>query len=351
MLTAYGTNASNAKKNGAAATASATVTTAAATVTALPDADGGDVGSSDQSAASASASSAVSLSAFADYAHQPITNNPASPSSAPSQGPGLATTSDNNTSMPTASMVQSSSSTVPTMGSGDATGASSAGVTSSAAPASASVPSLLKRTNKAKRLADGGFGQWPQPPEDPSDAELEALRTVWEPLMSVDLAALVFPNNKGAGAKAGVRVGQPPLANQDACLAAVTELTNQVSSATNTATQQPVTSSSSAGVSSSIVSQHSDLLVRYACHALCLRETAGGLLKVRDTLQITLSLSSNSLLHHTNTTLLYTVKVLGLVCEIFSMLKREGQTLHDVEASCLLPHLIDRLVGFDNYIL
>ena len=59
--------------------------------------------------------------------------------------------------------------------------------------------------------------------------------------------------------------------------------------------------------------QHSDLLVRYACHALCLRETAGGMLKV-----------------------------LGLVGEIFAMLKREGQMLHDSEVSCILPHLIDR---------
>ena len=59
------------------------------------------------------------------------------------------------------------------------------------------MPSLLKRTNKAKRLADGGCVQWPQPPEDPSDTELAALRTVWEPLMSADLAALVFPNKVG----------------------------------------------------------------------------------------------------------------------------------------------------------
>ena len=36
------------------------------------------------------------------------------------------------------------------------------------------------------------------------------------------------------------------------------------------------------------------------------------------------------------------LKVLALVCETFSMLKREGQVLHDTEVTCLLPHLIDR---------
>ena len=281
MLAAYGM----AKKNGttaataatSTATTATTTTVAAATVPVISEGAEGvneRVGgvSNDQTAALTASASVVSLSAFADH---PL-NAPSSPSSSSSALPGFAASSS-----PTA--------TAPL---GDSTTA-----TTNAAPAvassssSSSVPSLLKRTVKAKRLADGWCLQWPQPPEDPSDAELAALRTVWEPLMTADLAALVFPSKGGAAGKFG------QLTNQDACLAAVSELTNQVS----------------VSQASVIALQHSDLLVRYACHALCLRETAGGMLKV-----------------------------LGLVGEIFSMLKREGQMLHDSEVSCLLPHLIDR---------
>ena len=283
MLAAYGM----AKKNGttAATAATSTATTATTTTVAAATVPGISEGaegvnervggvSYDQTAALTASASVVSLSAFADH---PL-NAPSSPSSSSSALPVLAASSS-----PTATAPLGDSTTA-------TTNAAPPGASSSSSSSSSSVPSLLKRTVKAKRLADGGFLQLPQPPEDPSDAELAALRTVWEPLMTADLAALVFPSKGGAAGKFG------QLTNQDACLAAVTELTNQVSVS-----------------QASIAVQHSDLLVRYACHALCLRETAGGMLKV-----------------------------LGLVGEIFSMLKREGQMLHDSEVSCLLPHLIDR---------
>ena len=287
MLAAYGM----AKKNGTTATATAnTSTTATATVASatVPGISEGAEGvseriggvSNDQTVALTASASVVSLSAFADH---PL-NAPSSPSSASSSSapPVLATSSSPTATAPLTHAVSTSA--------GDPTTINAAPASGNVASSSSSVPSLLKRTVKAKRLADGGCLQWPQPPEDPSDAELAALRTVWEPLMTADLAALVFPSKGGAAGKFG------QLTNQDACLAAVTELTNQVSVS-----------------QASIAVQHSDLLVRYACHALCLRETAGGMLKV-----------------------------LGLVGEIFSMLKREGQMLHDSEVSCLLPHLIDR---------
>ena len=62
------------------------------------------------------------------------------------------------------------------------------------------------------------------------------------------MSCLFFPS-KGAAGKFG-----HPLSNQDGCLAAVTELTNQV-----TAAGGPVGSQC-------IAAQHSDLLVRYARH-------------------------------------------------------------------------------------
>lgn len=274
MLAAYGM----AKKNGAIATTAVT-STSTSTVTAATTSSGvsnGDEGgnNNDQTVVVLTAASApvVSLSAFADHPLNVVPSSPASSSSfaAPL---GFGTSSSPTATAPLTTHAVSTSAGEPTS-STNAALASGNVVASASSSSSSVVPSLLKRTVKAKRLADGGCLQWPQPPEDPSDAELAALRTLWEPLMSADLAALVFPSKGGA---AGKFAGQ--LANQDACLAAVTELTNQVSVSP-----------------ASVAAQHSDLLVRYACHALCLRETAGGMLKV-----------------------------LGLVGEIFSMLKREGQ--------------------------
>ena len=144
----------------------------------------------------------------------------------------------------------------------------------------------MKKTSKAKRLEEFSRLNWPQPPEEPGDTELAALRTTWEPLLSPDLAALLFP--RGAG-----KFAQAP--NQDGCLAGVGELIAMLQGGCPHAPQ------------------HSDLLLRYACYALCLRETAGGLLKV-----------------------------LALLVEVFAMLKAHGHALHDGEVACVLPQLIDK---------
>ena len=57
---------------------------------------------------------------------------------------------------------------------------------------------MLKKTSKAKRLDEFYRLNWPQPPEDPTDTEMAALRTVWEPLVAPELAALLFPALKVA---------------------------------------------------------------------------------------------------------------------------------------------------------
>ena len=214
MLAAYGT----AKKSGPPATAIATTTATASAVAAISDGDvasGGDGAvdgavSGDQIASSSSSlvasASVVSLSAFADYAH---TTTPSSPS--PTSSTATAVTQGLAATSVTASSPTSAAATVPlthatatavTMSAGDPPTATTVGggavaASTSSSSSSSAVPSLFKRTSKAKRLADGGFLQWPQPPEDPSDAELAALRAAWEPLMSADLAALVFPNKVG----------------------------------------------------------------------------------------------------------------------------------------------------------
>jgi hypothetical protein len=167
----------------------------------------------------------------------------------------------------------------------------SASVTASEDAAAATAPGspgrdswLLKKTTKAKRLDEFFRLNWPQPPEDPSEVEMSALRTVWEPLMSAELAALVFPVTKGGA-----------LTNQDSMLPAMNELTNQL--------QGP------------FALQHVDLILRWSCYVLGMRESSSGLLKV-----------------------------LQLLVDCFTLLQKssEGVLLHDSEVLSVLPHLIDK---------
>ena len=51
----------------------------------------------------------------------------------------------------------------------------------------------LKKTNKLKRLEDYYKTNWPQPPEEPSENERSALRTLWEPLLERPLFDILFP--------------------------------------------------------------------------------------------------------------------------------------------------------------
>lgn len=152
-------------------------------------------------------------------------------------------------------------------------------------PPTASSPSSekwhLKKTNKTKRLEEFFKANWPQPPEEPGENELAALKSSWEHLMSADLATLLFPINK---------FGAP---NQDACLNAMSELTSQL--------EGPYALS------------HIDFILRWCCYTLCLRESATGMLKVCE-----------------------------LITDIFSLMRREGVTMHDAEASIIMPQLIDK---------
>lgn len=143
---------------------------------------------------------------------------------------------------------------------------------------------LLKKTNKSKRLDDFFRLNWPQPPEDPSDTEMNVLRSTWEPLMSPDLSSLVFPVTKGGA-----------LLNQDSFIPAATELSNQL--------QGPH------------ALQHVDLILRWCCYVIGVRESSTGLLKV-----------------------------LQLIISCFSLVQKsaDGAMLHDSEVQSIFPHLIDK---------
>lgn len=51
---------------------------------------------------------------------------------------------------------------------------------------------FLKKTNKLKRLEEFYRLNWPVPPEDVGDTEFSMLRKEWEPLLTSDIAAVLF---------------------------------------------------------------------------------------------------------------------------------------------------------------
>jgi len=139
----------------------------------------------------------------------------------------------------------------------------------------------LKKCNKARRLEDFVKLNWPQPPEEPGDNELVALKATWELVISPELASLLFPQQK---------FGAP---NQEAIQNGIVELSNQL--------ECPH------------VVLHADLVLRWCAHALCLRESVTGLLRI-----------------------------LQFVIDFFGVMTKEGATLHDSEAAAILPFLIDK---------
>eukprot|EP01041_Mallomonas_annulata_P000127 gene127-202_t len=108
---------------------------------------------------------------------------------------------------------------------------------------------FLKKCNRTRRVEEFFRVTWPQPPDDPGEPELLALRNVWEPLITSDLAAVVFQIQKP-----GTSV------NQDLVIGPLNELLQQL--------EGPY------------AIQHTDLLLRYGGYCLGLRETATGLLRV-----------------------------------------------------------------------
>ena len=105
----------------------------------------------------------------------------------------------------------------------------------------------MKKTSKQKRCDEFYKTHWPQAPEEPGDNELSCLKSQWEPHISSDseLVTLLFPPVKNGG-----------LINQDVVLPALSELTTQL--------EGPY------------AIHHSDFLLRWSIHALCLRETSTG---------------------------------------------------------------------------
>jgi hypothetical protein len=142
---------------------------------------------------------------------------------------------------------------------------------------------LLRKTNKTKRLEEFSKVNWPQPPEEPGESEFSSLRVAWEPIMDAELAMLIFDQNKNN------------LFNQDNIINPLTILSTQI--------EGP----------SSMWLPHSDVMIRYLSYCLCLRETAGGL-----------------------------VKILGFLNDLFVKMQAEEYMLHDAELNCLLPQLVDK---------
>jgi hypothetical protein len=137
----------------------------------------------------------------------------------------------------------------------------------------------LRRQEEAQRL------NWPQPPDEPSEMEIAALKVVWRPIVTPDLAFLLFPI---------VRPGSP--VNQDVYVPAMNELSSQLLCP--------------------YLSHHTEFLLRWICIVLCLKQESGpGLLRL-----------------------------LQLICDLMEALHLESGTaaLTDAEVSCILPHLIDR---------
>ena len=142
----------------------------------------------------------------------------------------------------------------------------------------------FKKTSKTKRCDEFYKHHWPVPPEEVGETELSVLRTQWEPLIDKDseILSLLFPVSKFG----------PP--NQDAAVPAVAELLVQFDISPN-------------------VMQHVDLILRWATYAMCMRETAGGLLKV-----------------------------LQFITSVFERIRAEKQILHESEITVVIPHLIEK---------
>lgn len=158
-------------------------------------------------------------------------------------------------------------------------------------PASASSSSLwLLKSNtagKQRRLEDIQHLNWPQPPDEPGEPEVNALKVVWRPIITPDLAFVLFPI---------VKAGSP--ANQDIYVPAMNELSTQL-----TCPHLP---------------NHTEFLLRWICIVLCLKHESGpGLLRL-----------------------------LQLICDLFDALSvayaSGAASLSEAEASIILPHLIER---------
>lgn len=141
-----------------------------------------------------------------------------------------------------------------------------------------------KMNNKTKRLDEFHRVNWPVPPEEPGEHELQSLKTIWEPFItSLEFVNMLFPESKFG-----------PL-NQDQVAPVMNDLCTQLDGPTD------------------IWLTHSDLIIRYLACCLCMRETGSGM-----------------------------VKVLQAILLLFLYLKRQNYMLHESEINPIMIHLIEK---------
>jgi len=151
---------------------------------------------------------------------------------------------------------------------------------------------LLKRNVASKlRRPDEGHHSWPQPPELPGETELNALKSIWKPLVTPDLLYLLFPNCN-TPSKQGLSF------TQDSFVPAMNELSTQLECPHLT--------------------HHTEYILRWSSVVLSLKlESSSGL-----------------------------YKLLQFLCDVFqaiSAVESGANILTDVEASYIMPHLIDKV--------
>jgi len=155
--------------------------------------------------------------------------------------------------------------------------------------------SMFRKTSKAKRLEEFHKLNWPVPPAEPSSGEWSILQTTWTPLLSSDLASLLFPDHAKASASSGISQ------SMDSIVPALDIL------------QQAMVAQRSTFF------QHADLLLRWCGCVLCYRETPTGLFR-----------------------LLTFIDSLFTVLHSYQDENSGTSILHDCEITSLIPILIEK---------
>lgn len=156
----------------------------------------------------------------------------------------------------------------------------------------------LKKTSKTRRLEDFHKLNWPSPPADPGAVEWSTLKGQWEPLLTTELALLLFPESKhgpGLGASSASAAGTGVSLSMEAVTPALPVLLSQFDCPH--------------------FKNHLDLLLRWLACSFSLRETSVGLL---------------NLLEFTE----------NLLVQLAVM--TPGFMLHEAECVSLLPLIIER---------
>lgn len=132
-----------------------------------------------------------------------------------------------------------------------------------------------KSTNRARRCDEFvSQSAWPQPPEECTETEYQQVRSAWEPLLSAELAGLLFPSGAVLGGSAGNTNNL--VSSTDICISAVDHMTTHLLSANAGAAESANCLATLSG--------HLDLLLRWCSLMLVtrgmLRESTGGTTKL-----------------------------------------------------------------------